>query len=790
MGTLAENDRLTDSVTATAGQTDFPADFPLLRDQAGDPTGVFMRRVRGGVETILDLDDFTVPAEADGGFTCRLAVAALAGDEYQVFGRYPALRERAHTVGGATRTPTLEGDAVQFAATLQEQARDIGRSVAAPLGEAGHALPARASLKGKLLYGDQASGDLTPLSEAGAAALFKGDPGGNVDSVGVFAAVQGMSIPPATGVIRPSDRGQAPLVDATGETLDPAGEGVWWTTSDSGARQWKYDGDLSFARNFGAGAAASAAANLAAFTYLFGTATRGKIELDREVYDIGNATLTFGVANVHVKGVRGGTRIRSAAKVILDMASTASDVVFENIIFESYSTDNGFGAGATSWSISALVRWLHTLGVRITFLRCGFTAPLAKVSAVKAIGDIAGEGTESIHFYECWVENIGLMAFEVSCYPTTIGQPQSTTPRHVDWVWDDVLIKDTAQQDTMYGQGISVGGHVSDFKGRNIKFDNVLYAALELFGHNLDFVDCSSKGLTRQRTVQVGHVAAGDPTIGTHPDNSVIALTANPQVQAGYPDIDAIRATRWANNSIRDFKCLDQHQGYVRFWYNKNLRTSGNLFNVDKWVSYAGASKAISVGDSYVCAGTYGLYCSNEAQHGAQTDDCLWDALDIDHSPAAAGVSLIRNIGASTARNRVRGLTYTPSATSIRLIDATGGATACYVKDAKTHAGASYLKQFRGLSADADFDLSAQDSAPSTCSADAIEITSSVPLTASRTVTFPLGMSGLKRVKNATTGGQAVVAAQAGGGATVSIANGATTVLAFSGVAGGGVAAA
>ncbi|WP_164467459.1 hypothetical protein [Caulobacter flavus] len=39
MGTLALNDRLTETVVAAAGQTDFAVDFPLFRDDAGAPLG-------------------------------------------------------------------------------------------------------------------------------------------------------------------------------------------------------------------------------------------------------------------------------------------------------------------------------------------------------------------------------------------------------------------------------------------------------------------------------------------------------------------------------------------------------------------------------------------------------------------------------------------------------------------------------------------------------------------------------------------------------------------------------
>lgn len=171
MGTLAANDRMSGPWTADAGQTDFPADFPLFRDADGSPIGVYLSRVRAGVETVLSFGDFTIPAETDNGFTLRLVVPALAGDRYVAFGRLPAERDREHAAG-AIRRDTLETDATTLQAELQEHRRDLDRNVTAPIGEAGHQLPARANLKGKFLTGNPDTGNLEVKTATETAALL------------------------------------------------------------------------------------------------------------------------------------------------------------------------------------------------------------------------------------------------------------------------------------------------------------------------------------------------------------------------------------------------------------------------------------------------------------------------------------------------------------------------------------------------------------------------------------------------------------------------------------------
>ncbi len=119
--------------TATDGQTDFAAGFPLLRNAAGDPDGVYVQRTRAGVSELLQLDsDFTVPSEGVGTFVVRLNVPALTGDRCVIVGQQPIRRDRAHPLGGAVRTPTLEGDAMQFMASLQEARRDLDRAFLSP----------------------------------------------------------------------------------------------------------------------------------------------------------------------------------------------------------------------------------------------------------------------------------------------------------------------------------------------------------------------------------------------------------------------------------------------------------------------------------------------------------------------------------------------------------------------------------------------------------------------------------------------------------------------------------
>jgi|GEM_PF-1258209 len=84
----------------------------------------------------------------------------------------------------------------------------------------------------------------------------KGDPGGNVMSVGLFSDLPGMSIPAGTDRVETTGwglkgRGKGAYIDATGETLDPAGEGIWWATT-ANARKFKLATTSPDVEQFGA----------------------------------------------------------------------------------------------------------------------------------------------------------------------------------------------------------------------------------------------------------------------------------------------------------------------------------------------------------------------------------------------------------------------------------------------------------------------------------------------------------------------------------------------------------
>ncbi|WP_138141244.1 hypothetical protein [Brevundimonas vancanneytii] len=121
---------------ATAGQTDFPADFPLLK-----AAGVVARIERDGEALDLRGSSVTAVNPSETGFTCRLAEPASAGDRIWIYSELPRLRDRRHTPHGVVRTMTLEDDAVEAQAQHQEVQRDLNRALLFPIGERPVELP-------------------------------------------------------------------------------------------------------------------------------------------------------------------------------------------------------------------------------------------------------------------------------------------------------------------------------------------------------------------------------------------------------------------------------------------------------------------------------------------------------------------------------------------------------------------------------------------------------------------------------------------------------------------------
>ncbi|MGQ3041448.1 MAG: hypothetical protein ACT6TH_14580 [Brevundimonas sp.] len=149
MAELPENDRIAGPFIATAGQTDFPADFPLI-----DPAALRFRRERAGEVAVLQGVSVSAVNLTEGAFTCRLATPAQAGDRCFVYSSLSPARLRQHTPNGATRSATLEGDAVGAQAQLQEHRRELRRTLAVPPGEAGLELaPAATRANGAVVFG-------------------------------------------------------------------------------------------------------------------------------------------------------------------------------------------------------------------------------------------------------------------------------------------------------------------------------------------------------------------------------------------------------------------------------------------------------------------------------------------------------------------------------------------------------------------------------------------------------------------------------------------------------------
>lgn len=124
MAVLPENDRIAGPYIAGPGQTDFEGDFPLIRADALRARVLTL----AGVNTILSGEQLSAVAVVQNGFTCRLAAGLEAGDKVWVYSELPPERDRAHPLGGAVRTPTLEDDAMGMQAQVQELRRDLGRA--------------------------------------------------------------------------------------------------------------------------------------------------------------------------------------------------------------------------------------------------------------------------------------------------------------------------------------------------------------------------------------------------------------------------------------------------------------------------------------------------------------------------------------------------------------------------------------------------------------------------------------------------------------------------------------
>lgn len=156
----------------------------------------------------------------------------------------------------------------------EEQAEGIDLALTVPVGEAGLELPSAAARRGKLaLFGDAATAPLTTLSIAEAAQTFKGDPGGNAMAVGLFTALGGLEVPVGTDLIQTSGH-SAVGVGAARYAAVGAGPATAWRAQTANGRWFELlaDGGRATVQAFGArGVADDHAALLAALTWVQAT---------------------------------------------------------------------------------------------------------------------------------------------------------------------------------------------------------------------------------------------------------------------------------------------------------------------------------------------------------------------------------------------------------------------------------------------------------------------------------------------------------------------------------------
>lgn len=667
---------------------------------------------------------------------------------------------------------------------------------------------------------------ITDIEAAAAAALAAIEAAGLVytraEAVAATIA-SSVNILRTSGFATAGDGGDA-LYQRFGGTLSAAG------FVDASGAKWEFVGDVGRPEIMGGGFGDDAA-DLAALSYLFGTATCGVVELSNKTYDIGSGTLTVSRSNFQVSGVPGSTTITTSAKKLLVFGSV-SDIVIDDIDFVSthVSSVEDFYAG--------VIWWPRVTSRRITFNRCSVDNATSYACSIQAVCQSGSELTESIYFYDCRILNSGFFGLAIDNTNT------DTVSRNFDWKWIGGSIKNTGLVSPEYGQGISVSGFMDGFEVDTV-FDNNKTIGFE--GSGVCGLRLSGT-LTNLRDTVSGNGA-----------RAPIALTNN--------DANLNLSRKMTDNRVENFTAIDGTGGEVRFWFQDGLKTSGNSFvlnpSVDGLgsVTYAGSTNCVSVGDTYDCAGNFVLELRREDTaanpQGGVTANNRWDALTVDHSRAATPSYLVLCVGEGVDNNIINGMGYTPDSANESLIGSgsettltasiasgpnvltvtaqsgyslirpgvsgvgqrlywpgmtitpptitaqltgTTGGVGTYSYDgvgatvasgsvtagrasknfvrgtARRNDGFDMVQRSYQMASDADVNLNLVDTAPSLLSANSLVITSAGSLTATRTIYLPIGFEAIA-VTNSTTGGQSLNFVGAEGGSNFSIPNGVTATI-------------
>ena len=340
------------------------------------------------------------------------------------------------------------------------------------------------------------------------------------------------------------------------------------------------------------------------FTALFGTPVRGRIQLDRADYDVGNTTLSWGLSNTWVKGAKGGSRIHGSARTLLSLQNS-HDCVFEDIVFEVTAQTR------TMSSYEAVVRSAHALLRNHRFVRCRFIVRDANQNALKLIAERGNARIESMHFEDCTIDGAGRMGLELQ------NHAHDGVERLIDFRWEGGAVRDTGLI-SGDGMGISLSGMGTDHRV-NTLFENNRYAALENVGSSHS-------------------TFSGRSRLQTRGDVAPISFT----------NVWIMRS-----NTIADFVCLDRASGSCRIWNQLGLTMRNNRLVVAKGMDFRGIANLRSSNDLYDSSGPFVLSVADYASFKRATRGNVWSGLTLDTRSAAPGLSspAIRFAGNGTAEN-------------------------------------------------------------------------------------------------------------------------------------------
>jgi hypothetical protein len=172
---------------------------------------VVIKTTAAGDDVTLTSNTITGAGDDDGG-SLSTAVAVAVGETLKIYRATIRSQTAQYVANGPFPAATHERALDKAMLIDQEQDRDIARSVIAPLGEAGHPLPSRASLKGKFLYGDPLTGDLGAAATA-LTGYPVSSPGAVMISLSTITAIRNFLNVSRATVIVPDDLPEAAISD-------------------------------------------------------------------------------------------------------------------------------------------------------------------------------------------------------------------------------------------------------------------------------------------------------------------------------------------------------------------------------------------------------------------------------------------------------------------------------------------------------------------------------------------------------------------------------------------------